>query len=278
MNKAAQNHPIVVAITAATLLNLLLKRHTEDVCIPECKSGASWSSSKTRIFDLWTMKKSYSKPMTCIYEIKVSRQDFLRDDKWQTYLPYCTDFYFVAPAGIIDPSEVPADAGLLLSSKTGTRLFCKKKAPHRNVEIPISLFKYVLMTRSKIVASTYTNTDNGKDMQAFWQGWLEKKDVKQQLGYHVSRKIRKLYAENIEQVRVRQEQLDGRLEKLETVRIILKELGFDEKNLGWNYRDKVCDRIAEINAGIPEKDIIKHLENAVANLKNTINVIQNAKN
>lgn len=264
---------VPVIITAATILKLLLKKHSDDIAVPECKAGPTWTAKKTPRFDLWCMKRSYTNPMTWIYEIKITRNDFLQDDKWQAYLPYCTDFYFVAPLGIIDPAEVPSDAGLLLSSKNGTRLYCKKKTPHRNVEIPDSIFKYILMSRTRIVDSTYSNVNNRDDMQSFWRNWLEKKDVKQQLGYHVSRKIRKLYEENIEKVKIQQDRLDRRLEELEDASKILKELGFDDKNLGWNYRDRICNRIAEINAGLPEKDILAHLENAVSNLKNTIRVI-----
>lgn len=138
-------------ITANDILKLLLKKHKDDICVPECKHGQSWTKEKVKRFDLWSMKKSYANPITWIYEIKISRQDFLQDNKWMTYLPYCTDFYFVAPAGIIDVSEVPEQAGLLLSSKNGTRLFCKKKAPHRHVDTPDCVFKYILMSRTKIM-------------------------------------------------------------------------------------------------------------------------------
>lgn len=225
-------------------------------------------------FDLWAMKKSYSNPMTWIYEIKVSRQDFLRDDKWQTYLPYCTDFYFVAPYGIIDVAEVPEEAGLLLSSKNGTRLYCKKKAPYRNVEIPLSLYKYILMSRTKIVDSTYVNSNSGISRKEYWQQWLVEKKEKQELGYNVSKKIRQLYDKNVLYVKMRQAQLETRVEKLEDVKRILKEIGFDEKDLGWRIEERLKKRIAEINAGFPENDVAKHLENAILNIENTINVIR----
>ena len=265
---------MVNKITSNTILNLLLKKHNKDICVPECKAGSSWSDEKTPRFDLWAMKRSYAKPMTWIYEIKVSRQDFLKDDKWQSYLPYCTDFYFVAPPGIIDIKEVPEQSGLLLISKTGTKLYCKKKAPHRNVTIPDSVFKYILMSRTEIVNSTYGNVNNGMDMQSFWQDWLKKKDIKQQLGHRVSRKIRSLYNENVKLVQIQQKQLEYKIEKFENVKKILKELGFNSENIGWNYKQRIIDRISEINEGFPEKSVIKHLESSIVNLKNTITVIK----
>lgn len=48
-----------------------------------------------------------------IYEVKSSRADFLSDTKWERYLPYCTQFAFVAPAGAIQHWELPRDVGLI---------------------------------------------------------------------------------------------------------------------------------------------------------------------
>ena len=257
-------------IKATTLLNLLKNKHSKDLCVHECKNGPTWTSNKVKRFDLWVMKRSYTEPMTLIYEIKVSRQDFLQDDKYQTYLPYCTDFYFVAPPGIIIPDEVPVEAGLLISSKNATMLYCKKKAPHRNIEIPVGVYKYILMSRTRIV----DGYEQKQDQREYWRNWLENKKENQKLGYNVSRKIRQLYDKNVQEVKVRQNRLDIQIEKLEGVKYILNELGFNENNLGWEYEEKVKARIAEINAGFPEKDVLEHLEKARLNLTNTIKVIK----
>jgi len=48
-----------------------------------------------------------------IYEVKSSRTDYLADMKWQRYLPYCTHFAFVAPAGAIARWELDRDIGLI---------------------------------------------------------------------------------------------------------------------------------------------------------------------
>ena len=48
-----------------------------------------------------------------IYEVKSSRGDFLSDAKWQRYLPYCTHFSFVAPAGAIFRWELEKNVGLI---------------------------------------------------------------------------------------------------------------------------------------------------------------------
>ncbi len=48
-----------------------------------------------------------------IYEVKSSRADWLADAKWERYLPYCTHFSFVAPAGAIARWELDRDIGLI---------------------------------------------------------------------------------------------------------------------------------------------------------------------
>ena len=151
-------------------------------------------------------------------------------------------------------------------------LYCKKKAPHRDVKMPDSVFKYILMSRSKIVSSNYSDIKNGK--KAHWRQWLDEKKENQELGHNVSRKIRQLYNKNVKLVKMNQDRIEARLEKLESVKRILKELGFNENNLGWRYEEKLRQRITEINEGFPEKDVIQHLEASILNLKNTIVAIQ----
>lgn len=48
-----------------------------------------------------------------IYEVKSSRADFLADSKWESYLRFCTQFAFVAPAGAIQRWELHRDVGLI---------------------------------------------------------------------------------------------------------------------------------------------------------------------
>ena len=49
------------------------------------------------------------------YEIKMSRSDFLHDEKWTSYLPNFHYFWFAIPEpGIVLPEELPDDVGLLV--------------------------------------------------------------------------------------------------------------------------------------------------------------------
>ena len=47
------------------------------------------------------------------FEIKLTRADFLRDEKWQGYSEFCSSLSIVCPDGIIKKEEVPKPFGLL---------------------------------------------------------------------------------------------------------------------------------------------------------------------
>ena len=80
--------------------------------------------------DALRVRMSYTRPDFAIYEIKVSRPDFLSDirsDKWQTYLPYCSRFYFATPAeGVCTLDDIPFVAGWMVRGPTG---WSTKKTP-----------------------------------------------------------------------------------------------------------------------------------------------------
>lgn len=136
-------------LTAKDIILLLAKRHKNDVFVSECKTGSS-QYSKTVRFDAWVMKKSWLNPCTIGYEIKVSRSDFTSDTKWQKYLDYCNEFYFVCPDGLIRKEELPKGVGLLWVSRNAKTLYRKRFAETNNIQIPDSIFRYILMSRTTI--------------------------------------------------------------------------------------------------------------------------------
>ncbi len=227
-------------IIAKNILALLLMKHSRDfVCVPECKTGGS-IASRYQSIDLWCMAKSWARPKTIAYEIKISRNDFLRDDKWRTYLDYCSEFYFAAPPGIIDPSELPDEAGLLICSKNAKILYIKKKAPERTVKIPESIFRYILMWRTEICGERST------DHTQYWQDWLRKKSEKRDLGYLVSKTIRK----HVNKVDLKNEGLRRENKRLQDTKDVLDKLGFKTHEMDWDTENRLRRRIQEINTGI----------------------------
>ncbi len=137
-------------VQALDLMRELRNRHVQDVFLEEM-SGASTAHR----MDAWAMPRSWSKFTTIGYEIKVSRGDFLQDQKWHNYLGLCHEFYFVCPWGLIKPEELPGGCGLMYLTKTGNRLQIKRKAPRRQDADP------TVMTRAIMRASAFENGFGG---------------------------------------------------------------------------------------------------------------------
>jgi hypothetical protein len=203
-------------ITASDILSLLETRHSQDVFVGECKNGPSWTRAGNPLLrlDAWAMRRSYSKPCVWGYEIKVSRADFVQDDKWHLYLPYCNEFYFVTPPKLIDPDELPHEAGLLWTSKNCSRLYTKKKSPHRRDEIDAALYKYILMSRAKIVDAYDVDKSSGRD---YWRRWLEQREEDREIGSRVSVALSERYHRDVTKVQLKQVRLEERLGRLERV-------------------------------------------------------------
>lgn len=83
--------------------------------ITECKTCSTYFPDPQGLlkFDGLAITKSYTKPNIIGYEIKVSRNDFLQDNKWHLYLQYCNEFYFVVPKGLVKKEELPDHVGLI---------------------------------------------------------------------------------------------------------------------------------------------------------------------
>lgn len=231
-------------LTARDLLELLATRHSADVFVPECKNGPSSCVTHLRL-DALALKRSWSRAAVHGYEIKVSRADFLSDNKWPAYLPYCNQLWFVCPSKLIAPSEVGDSAGLLWASANGARLYSKKKAPYRDVVIPEDLWRYILICRAQI--SDHEITD-GQDSAVRWARWLETREYTRALGRRCGRAIREVIAEKIDAVETENDRLKDQVEDLADVRQTLKDLGVSRPS-AW----KVRDRVEELRRAVPEE-------------------------
>ncbi|MDD5459966.1 MAG: MmcB family DNA repair protein [Phycisphaerae bacterium] len=130
-------------LTAWKISAELAKRHTQDMFFTEVKNGPTWFGGHSRI-DALAIKKSWANPCIVGYEIKVSRSDFLKDNKWQAYLDMCNELYFVCPKDLIALNEVPESCGLKHVNENGY-MRTIKKAPYREIEHPAEMYMYLLM-------------------------------------------------------------------------------------------------------------------------------------
>lgn len=241
-------------MNSGQILGLLAKRHSEDVFVPECKDGPTQSGRGHLRMDAWVMAKSWVSPKVTAYEIKVSRSDFLKDDKHQKYMDYCNEFYFVCPRGLIQPEELSDGCGLVWVSKTGGKLFTKKRAPYRDVTIPESLFRYIIMCRATIGGEK----TNGSWVD-YWTSWLEEKKEKQRLGLQVSKRIKEI----VEATHAKNIHLESLMQNYDDIKQLVIDMGFDPND---TYSDWKIMRKLDAITGITPVHLEKSLSKAISDL------------
>ena len=235
--------------SAGQLLALLRVRHTGDVFADEVKSGPTWAAEMFRL-DAWAMNRSWKHLTFDGYECKVSRSDFLNDDKWPAYLPLCHRLWFVTAPGVCAKAEIPEACGWLEMSVTGTRLWRRKQAPRREIQPPTSLLLYLLMSRTSVCDNM--RVAGKEDQAAFWRTWLDGKQELSGLGHRVSRALSARIEREIHDRDCKQLALAKRLEVYEDIRQLLQRLGMraDEVNGYYTVR-AVEERLAKVRALVP---------------------------
>ncbi|WCL51448.1 MmcB family DNA repair protein [Leptospira sp. GIMC2001] len=270
-------------ISSYQILELLKKKHQgqNDVFLSELNTGEARSGT-TRM-DAWVMPRSWVKPECTAYEIKVSRSDFKKDEKWQTYLPYCNYLYFVAPPGIIDPSELPPEAGLYITSTNGQKLFKKKLSVRRSLEIPQEMFRLALMRCEPSRSLLLTQLDKYDQKQRRLQEleeYLSEKRILKERGAKLGKSIRELIKCQILEVREENKSLRTTIEELKHVMTYLESIGFTESQLKstdpYYWRYKVLDKVKEFNQAVPE-GFIKNLKELESSSKAIIYKLENLR-
>lgn len=257
-------------MTAHDVLTALLQRHSDCLCVPECHDGPT--GNRLARIDLWAMSRSWARPRIYGYEIKVSRQDFLRDDKWQAYLPMCTDLYFACPHGLIQPEELPSEVGLLWMPKSGTRFTTKRKAAWRQIDPPWRTFKYILMSRTIIGNPGFG--DDTRSALDYWRHWLTLKEENRELGHRVGRGIRKALDAQVHRVEAENRVLKTQIKNLEAVAQMLRRLDIPESQwAGYSLDRAVEQKIKRANAAVPPE--LRHaLEDVVRQANITLTRIK----
>lgn len=98
------------------ILNALMNYYNaSSVMFPELRLGSGYNDIAQRRIDLFVISSEKGN-YTTAFEIKVSRQDFLKDIKdplkQRGARLYSSNFFYVAPQGMIKIDEVPVWAGL----------------------------------------------------------------------------------------------------------------------------------------------------------------------
>lgn len=184
------------------ILRQLSKRHKgrkglpDDVFLTNVKNGKSWDSDSLLIMDALAIRRSWKKPCFTGYEIKVDRSDFLRDQKWPGYLKYCHEFYFVCPASLIQPEELPNEVGLVYYNPVKDCLSTKRKALYRPIEIPSDLLMYLVMNR--INSDTHPFFSSKRE---YFEALVKEKAEKEKIGRYIAREYSSYVTQLSEELR-----------------------------------------------------------------------------
>lgn len=96
--------------------------------------------------DVFTLQKSYSKPLPSAFEIKISRSDLRSDTtsgKWQSYLRYAGSVTFAVPDGLCTVADIPESCGLIVRKDAIWRY--ARKATRQPVDIPKDAWMKLLL-------------------------------------------------------------------------------------------------------------------------------------
>lgn len=105
----------------------------------------------TPIGDVVCVRCSYTQFCIDVYEVKVSRSDFLKEirtEKWKSYLPHCHRFYFATSSNVmIFKNEIPHDVGWIVRGERGWRTV--KQSTRRDIEVPRETLLSMLFYKQK---------------------------------------------------------------------------------------------------------------------------------
>lgn len=155
--------------------------------ITECKTCSTYfpDPQGLLIFDGLAITKSYTKPCIVGYEIKVSRSDFLGDNKWHLYLQYCNEFFFVVPKGLVSKDELPEGVGLIYYDPDAKQeLRTVKKAQYRKIEEPVGVYKYIIYSRLEEDRIPFY-----EDRATYAEDYIEDKSYKKAIGDQLGSKM-----------------------------------------------------------------------------------------
>ncbi len=140
-------------ITATQIIDALMAWAEDKVCASEVR----FTEYGTRA-DFFTIEPIGGKCnfRTTAYEVKVSRQDFLRDthEKQMPALHYSDRFFYVTPPGLIDKKDLPAWAGLV---EWDGKSFAVKRKPPKRIKSPPDWRFIVDFIRSSVRVRRDTN-------------------------------------------------------------------------------------------------------------------------
>lgn len=152
----------MIRTTEASITKALEQRFSDHIFASQVKLGSAGS----KIIDAVAIKKTWT-PITVIgFEIKVSRADFMNDNKYPEYMKACTNFYFVVPNGIVKDYEIPKEVGLMIYYPDSGTVKVKKKAPYLKNEVKTEMLLHIMFWKFEKYNAPKTRQEHLDDLKA----------------------------------------------------------------------------------------------------------------
>lgn len=226
-------------VKAHEIKKALSNKHHQDFFLTEVKNGPTHFSNELLIMDAMAIKKSWANPCITGYEIKVSRSDFLRDEKWTAYLQQCHRFSFVCPKDLIKPEELPDGVGLIYFNTDKKTLYTKRKSKYREIEMNADMFYYIIMSRLDNERHPFFSSQ-----RELIQDFLADKGSRFTLANSYKHKLAKQTEEADERAKEAEREMErykGKAENFDTVVQIFKDNGINIHR--WNWEDNLRETL-----------------------------------
>lgn len=234
-------------------IEYLLSKKYEDsqfFFMTQVKNGRSFNSDGLLILDGLAIAKSWSHPKMIWFEIKVSRWDFLQDNKWVHYQKYVNEFYFVCPEWLIQKEELPDNVWLMYCKEDSTRIVKKPKFMPNSPDKEMLL--YIIYNRLKSV-----KRPEPKKYRTNIENWMEDKIRTRELGLRFKNKLVTKLEEQEQAIERLDRENKEQTHKLDIIEKALQEAWFNKK-----YRQNSRDYTDFINwlsraakRGVPDNAI-----------------------
>ena len=252
-------------VTSTEIKKALDGYHPKDYFLTECKTCSTYfpNSQGMLKFDGLAMTRSYTSPCITGYEIKVSRSDFLGDNKWHLYLQYCNEFYFVVPVGLVAKDEIPENVGLIYYYPETGKLLKKRRAVYRKIEEPVGVYKYIIYSRLDQERIPFYE-DRAEYARAYLEDRADKQAIGRRLGSKIATELSDTYCRLADL-----KETEDRLRLLDILLKVMKENGI----YCWNHEGYA----EKLDAALKSKaapDDLKYLKKDLEAALNIVNQMQ----
>lgn len=225
-------------VKAHEIKHALAKKHekTSDFFLTEVKNGPTHIANELYIMDGMAIKKSWVNPLITGYEIKVSRNDFLQDEKWTAYKHYCHRLDFVVPTGLIKPDELPEDIGLIYYNPDKRTLNTRRKGRIRDIEMPYEMLYYIIMNRLENIEHPFF-TSRREYFEEYVQDRLNSIHLGRKVRSKLINKVAELEKEN-KDLKRQNENLEENRKHLSDIATVLRKHGMNS-HFKWGFADDI---------------------------------------